>query len=297
MNLHHAAQLLGGDASGKDSVICPGPGHSPKDRSLSVTFTPDGFVCHSFAGNDWTICRAHIESRLGIRSRIEISRAPIRSTGRSASTKLDFARALWRETGPITATLAGRYLEYRGLGGLPVGDSIHFHKACPFRLETGTTVRLPAMVAKMVDIHTNAFRGVHRTALAADGRGKANIAGLGSPKKMLGVAAGACVKLTADEDVTYGLHIAEGIETALACERLGYSPIRAVLSAGGIAKFPVLPGIECLTVMADNDASGTGENAAVKCAEGWQRAGKEVRIFQWSEIGDFADIVERETSV
>jgi hypothetical protein len=52
----HAAAALGGDVSGRDTILCPGPRHSPKDRSLSVKFdptAPDGFLTHSHAGDDW----------------------------------------------------------------------------------------------------------------------------------------------------------------------------------------------------------------------------------------------------
>ena len=40
------AWALGGETSG-NGVICPGPGHSPRDRSLSVTpsvTAPNGFL-------------------------------------------------------------------------------------------------------------------------------------------------------------------------------------------------------------------------------------------------------------
>jgi AAA domain len=64
-----AARALGGDISGRDGVVCPGPGHSRHDRSLSVRFDPnarDGFVVHSFAGDDPMICKDHVRERLGI---------------------------------------------------------------------------------------------------------------------------------------------------------------------------------------------------------------------------------------
>src|SRR6516165_8114921 len=64
-----AARALNGDVSGRDGVVCPGPGHSPQDRSLSVRFdpnAPDGFVVHSFAGDDPIICKDHVRERLGI---------------------------------------------------------------------------------------------------------------------------------------------------------------------------------------------------------------------------------------
>jgi hypothetical protein len=62
------ARVMGGDVNG-DSVLVPGPGHSPKDRSLSIKLdreSPDGFVCHSFAGDDFGLCRDYLKSKLGI---------------------------------------------------------------------------------------------------------------------------------------------------------------------------------------------------------------------------------------
>jgi hypothetical protein len=37
VDLHRFAALLGGEVRG-DQIACPGPGHSPADRSLSVRF-------------------------------------------------------------------------------------------------------------------------------------------------------------------------------------------------------------------------------------------------------------------
>ena len=62
-----AAALDGQIHNGR--VLCPGPGHSRKDRSLSVrpsTGTADGFVVHSFSGDDWRDCKAYVRERLGL---------------------------------------------------------------------------------------------------------------------------------------------------------------------------------------------------------------------------------------
>src|ERR1700722_5189760 len=62
------ARALGGDVVG-DQVVAPGPGHSRKDRSLSVRLSataPDGFLIHSHAGDDWQSCRDYVKERLGI---------------------------------------------------------------------------------------------------------------------------------------------------------------------------------------------------------------------------------------
>jgi putative DNA primase/helicase len=62
------ARALGGEASG-NNVRAPGPGHSASDRSLSITVdsgAPDGFIVHSFAGDDWQECRDHVRERGGL---------------------------------------------------------------------------------------------------------------------------------------------------------------------------------------------------------------------------------------
>jgi hypothetical protein len=53
-DLAQIARRLGGEASG-NQINCPGPGHSPQDRSLSIKFNGNGsFIVHSHAGDDWT---------------------------------------------------------------------------------------------------------------------------------------------------------------------------------------------------------------------------------------------------
>ena len=62
------AAALGGYVSGS-SVSAPGPGHSAHDRSLSVTLdanAPDGFLVHSFAGDDPLACKDHVRAKLGL---------------------------------------------------------------------------------------------------------------------------------------------------------------------------------------------------------------------------------------
>jgi hypothetical protein len=69
VNAGEIARRLGGEVSGRDAVLCPGPGHSPKDRSLSVKLdptAPDGFLTHSHAGDDRRLCRDHFRERLGL---------------------------------------------------------------------------------------------------------------------------------------------------------------------------------------------------------------------------------------
>ena len=62
------AELLGGDVSSGEAHV-PGPGHSAEDRSLAVkpdSTAPDGFLVHSFAGDDPLVCRDHVRKKLGL---------------------------------------------------------------------------------------------------------------------------------------------------------------------------------------------------------------------------------------
>jgi hypothetical protein len=64
--LHRA---LGGDVvNGKigKEVLCPGPGHSARDKSLSVAPADnvDGFVVHSFGTDDPIRCKEYVREKL-----------------------------------------------------------------------------------------------------------------------------------------------------------------------------------------------------------------------------------------
>jgi hypothetical protein len=69
MDARSLAIAFGGEVSGTDRILCPGPGHSPRDRSLSVRLdphAPDGFLVHSFSSDDFRECRDHVRRYLGL---------------------------------------------------------------------------------------------------------------------------------------------------------------------------------------------------------------------------------------
>jgi putative DNA primase/helicase len=69
-----------------------------------------------------------------------------------------------------------------------------------------------------------------------------------------------------------------------------------LLSAGNIAAFPVLTGIESLTILADHDRPDqhgrrAGQKAAAECAQRWDAAGREVvAVIPQREGEDVADV-------
>jgi putative DNA primase/helicase len=269
ISLKAAALALGGDAFGGNRILCPGPGHGRSDRSLSVAFTGNGFVCNSFAGDDWKECRDFVKAKLGLSDDRPVSAnqntpLPDPATLVDQDKRVDMAARIWAETTPLPGTLAETYLKSRGIAY--EGEELRFHP------------RNRMMVAMMTDAITGDPCGVHRTFLDTNGK-KVD-------RKMLGRARGAVVRLSADEDVTSGLAIAEGIETALA---VPFRPVWACLSAGTMAAFPVLAGIEALTIFADQDKAGL--SAANSCGERWHEAGVEVTMAAPLK-GDFADLRE-----
>ena len=109
--------------------------------------------------------------------------------------------------------------------------------------------------------------------------------------KTLGSPAG-IIRLTPDEDVTYGLWLAEGLETALSAMAKGIRPVWSTGTTAIMKTFPVLNGIDCLTIIADHDASGAGEEAAREVEARWRRAGRKARILMPEQPGDLNDLLQ-----
>jgi putative DNA primase/helicase len=274
------AQILGGEASG-NSVLAPGPGHGPKDRSLSILISwqaPDGFVVHSHAGDDAMACKDHVKRKLGMpvgRRAEQSARPPIapaavcRGDDQTRSDKLRRAKTLWAEGVDPRGTIVEHYLASRKLE-LPAElavTALRYHPELPW-LDGDKIIRVPAMIAAMRNIRSDEITGVHRTRL--------NAAGEKIGRKMLGIADGAVIKLDADAEVTLGLTIGEGVETTMAARQLGFRPGWAGGTVGSIKRFPVVSGIESLTILRENDRNGASECETEECAARWHAAGREV---------------------
>ena len=85
------------------------------------------------------------------------------------------------------------------------------------------------------------------------------------------------VMLSPSEEATCGLGLAEGMENGLAVMTIaGWRPVWAATSARAIRHFPILSGIESLTIFADPENAGM--NAARACGERYATAGRDVNI-------------------
>lgn len=269
LDIRSAAARLGGIVSG-GRIRCPAPGKGRKNRSLSVKMNPDGsFHATDFSGGDWRVARDHVKAVLGLSDDRPVEfRVPAPQVDPERLARQKTAADIWARSIPITGTLAETYLASRGLSY--DGDALRFYPGGR------------AMVGLITNAVTGEAQGIHRTFL--DHVGRAVVMQDGRKKKLMkGAAAGGVVRLSGDEDVTLGLAIAEGIETALA---VPFRPVWACLSAGQLAQFPVLSGIEALTIFADQDKAGL--DAANACGERWHAADREVTMAA-PLVGDFAD--------
>jgi hypothetical protein len=197
--------------------------------------------------------------------------------------KTERALRLWDEASPIQGTLAETYLQRRHLE-LPADDeALRYYSPCPFGAET-----YPCLLALFRDIVTNEPRAIHRIAITSGG--------ILIGKRMLGRVGGAAIKIDADNAIEQGLVIGEGIETCLAARMRALKPCWALGSAGAIKQFPVLAGIDCLTILVDNDEPDrngrrAGPDAAAECSARWGQAGREVRrILPRRQGTDMADL-------
>jgi phage/plasmid primase-like uncharacterized protein len=203
-------------------------------------------------------------------SGVALHQAPLKS-----NDNLDLADAIWRATQPLGPE-AIAYFNRRGIDidAVPEHGGLRFHQ------------RHQCIVGRFTTATGNQPRGIWRRPIT------------GEKPKALGPMAGGVLRLWPDESVEQGLVLGEGVETTLAAAtRITHrgtllQPAWAACSAGNMESFPVLAGIEALTLLVDNDVSGTGQKAAATCAARWSAAGREVTRLTPKHAGDnFNDLV------
>jgi hypothetical protein len=172
------------------------------------------------------------------------------------------AEAIWSRRRPYRGTVVETYLELRDCA-MPDDTDIGY-------LPPTEEHEWPTMVARGTDFLTGAPMSLHFTKLRRDGTGKAPV---DKPRLILAGhrKTGGVIRLCDDADVTTGLGLGEGIETCLSVVRSGWAPVWAAIDAGNLGKLPVLPGIEQLTVFADNDPAGI--KGAAELVSRWNDAG------------------------
>jgi putative DNA primase/helicase len=291
IDLRSLKRALGGEISG-GQLLCPGPGHSPRDRSLAVrpSSDSDGFVVHSHCGDEWTLCKDYVRERLGLPQwqpgdgrdrRVDPSRlkaferaAVEAESERRPRTQEDLARiaralTVWNEAVDPRGTPVEQYLASRALalGDDLAGNVLRYHPAVPWRDEgTGLTFGVPALVAAFRSVDDGSITGVHRIRVDQPQRWPK------TERRMLGSVQRAAVMLDQAGDV---LHVGEGIETMIAARQLGLAPAWALGSAGMVAHFPVTS-TGHLRICGERDEASA--RAVELCTRRWQAAGRQVQV-------------------
>jgi phage/plasmid primase-like uncharacterized protein len=209
-------------------------------------------------------------------------RLPVTSTHDDNSER---ALRLWNDASPIAGTIAEVYLRGRKLHDLPGDDVLRFLRRCPYN-----GARQDCLISLYRNIVSNAPQAISRTAI--------DVTGAKIDRLTLGPTKGAAIKVDDDTNGELGLTIGEGLETCLAARQLGFRPCWSVGSAGAIRNFPVLSGIEALTILVDHDEADrngrqAGQEAALECSQRWTAAGREVRrVVPRRQGADMADLME-----
>lgn len=176
-----------------------------------------------------------------------------RKVRRASSGSPEAARRLFAMSRPIHGALAQTYLRGRGITDLSGTASLRFHPRCYYRPdEHSPTETWPAMIAAVTDLHGH-LTGAHRTWLAPDGSGKADV---DTPRRAMGDLLGHGIRFGVADDV---LAAGEGIETVLSPRIvLPRMPMLAATSAAHLAAILFPATLRRLYVLRDRDPAGDG---------------------------------------
>jgi DNA polymerase len=275
-----------------NKVACP----FHDDAEPSCTIYPDHFHCFGCSAHgsrvDWLV---QVEGMTEAEAIAYIKDWPGPSTPTlpdedAEARKLAFVKAIWLSAQSIHGTIAERYLdETRGIDVTKLPADIHrslrFHSNCVFG-----QAHLPCLIALMRNPLTDEPVGIQRTALEVrDGKVEK------VERRMLGHAG--VVKLWPAGST---LVVGEGLETVLAAatrirfEDAPLTPAWAALSSRMLQTLPVVPGVERLILLVDNDRNGEGQSAAASVAAVWRATGRTaVPLMPDAVDTDFNDLVIR----
>lgn len=262
---------------GAHRIKCVACGRNDRDKTLGLTIEHDGAgVAHCFRCGFVENYRPERGAVMFEQPRIQAPKASTKHETLSA-----YGHALWGECRPVSG-VAEAYLTARNCRIPPKDGDLRYHAA----LKHPSGYVGPALVALVTDAITNEPISLHRTWVQANGK-KADVEParmlLGGHRKQGGV-----IRLWPDEAVTTGIGIAEGIETALSLA-WAITPVWALIDAGNLADFPVLDGIDSLTIARDNDPAGI--QAADACALRWADGDRRALVTQQTE-NDFNDSLQ-----
>jgi putative DNA primase/helicase len=266
--------------NGQDQWLARCPAHADREPSLSIKLKPDGHILlHCFAS-----CQVDdILEALGLTLRDlydgdlsnghqHVYQAPSPTPDKAQQKKLE---NLWSIAKPLVSTsLACTYLASRGLKPTNYPSTLHYLPNLDYWHDGVLLGSYPSMLARVEHL-VHGLAALHRTYLALDGKGKADVP---SPKKLSkpifdGATRGAAIRLFEPSE---RLAVTEGIETALAVHQATGWPVWACVSAIGLEHVVIPESVREVVICADHDVPGI--KAAKTVASRLLNEGKTVRL-------------------
>ncbi|MDA2926322.1 toprim domain-containing protein [Acidobacteria bacterium AH-259-G07] len=252
--------------TGKGWLACC-PVHDDREPSLSISQGADGTTlvhCHAGCSQEAVINELKAMGLWMLQNNEHLLAQQTGQKSNNRSTDNDNKKkcfAIWEQTlnaNHEEAAPLRSYIKSRGLNTNSLPICIRFHPNLSY-YENGTKIgSYPALVAKVSGKDGNGI-GLQRIYLTRDGQ-KANVPEV---KKAIGKLKGGAIRLDDPNDV---LHLAEGIETALAVRQATGEPTWATVSATGLEKVELPSNVKTVHIWADLDRSETGEKSAQKLA-------------------------------
>lgn len=281
--------------------------HEDRTPSLSLCFITGAFHCFGCGSKGGDILQFHrILNGLTFGDALSDLNGSVLSFNQRAGEPgrevkfdqriADWIESIWSEGKEFTIdckNAAARYLlKTRKLGSAGLSTipaDIRFHPALSYKAllegekETRLLGEFPAMLAAVRD-EKGKLVSVHRTFLTHEGQKAPGL----SPKQLMpspvpGITRGAAIRLQAAAAV---MGVAEGIETALACQLASGLPVWATVSAGGMEAVSLPEVAQEIVIFGDNDVSGTGQRAAERLAGRLYKEGRQVKIVLPARRGD-----------
>jgi CHC2-type zinc finger protein/Toprim domain-containing protein len=166
------------------------------------------------------------------------------------------------------------FFESRGLM-MPteMSRALMYCEFCPFKDDSGELIVRPALIGVFRHVLTDQIRAILRRPLTLSGDSLAKALTLGPVHDC-------AIKLSSD--VGGELHLAEGVTSGLAGVMYGLTPIWVTGGTANLAQFPLIDGVEKLTLIVDHDENGASQIAANKTFGRWTEAGRKV----WTVMSD-----------
>lgn len=288
MTLHRIVAALGGDlyAGGRRANV-PAPGHSARDRSVSLLLTDDRVLIHGFGRSDWRTIRDRLQDRGFIDDAGRLTgggTAGPWAPRPDPRLRLETASDLWAGCRALEGgDPADRYLNRRAVRGAAAASNLAFHPEAPVSVYRPHGRGRPALIARISD-GDDRLTAVELTYLDRNG-GLAP--GLRLTRKTVGlVPAGAAVRLA---PAAAELLVGEGVVTTLCAMDRFQLPGWALMAATNLAAWTPPALVRRVLIAADRGA--VGEGAAARLRRRVALVGLEARILcPDPPFGDWNDV-------